>query len=330
MRSLALVFALAAAMLGATSAAAQTTVGSPAIDRQLLDTQTGITCIYRGPTQPIFGPGRVGTWTFFDPTPNGVITPLLFEKTGVTAWTIVGVGTSRFSDGSGAQTFDFATLVGTRTLEHGREYTIGFTNRNFMLDANGSLVAGGVSPGVAEFDGYGLTSDLWSYALATVNLGAVLGTGGAVLDASQFFSGRIYSMNAEIERIAVIDGCAGNPADLSCNVGELSPGTSFQLSVASPNFADGWYQLYYGVPSLSLQSCGTLLPGLGEVFLQFGTQALLGSGPYFGGAALVASTVPANPSLAGIQIMFQGVAIGVFAPGFPIEPTNGLWAGIRP
>jgi hypothetical protein len=151
-----------------------------------------------------------------------------------------------------------------------------------------------------------------------------------VLDPSPFFAGRIYSMNAQIERIATIAGCSPNPATLSCNVGELRPGTSFELSVASANFADGWYQLYYGVPFLTPQGCGALLPGLGEAFLLLGTQTLLGSGPYFGGAAHVASSVPANPALAGIHVMFQAVAIGVFTPGFPIEPTNGLWAGIQP
>jgi hypothetical protein len=185
---------LALALLLASPAVAQT-AGSPVIDRPLNDSSTGLTLIYRGPTQPLAGPSAATNWSFFDnETSNGSkVTPMIFQVTGANQWKLVAIGTPRTSTGAGVQTHPFATQAGTTTLQPGKQYTIGFAHQDYTF-AGGAATPGASYGGVVDFTGYSVFSDLWSYITETTNVGTLVGTGGLLLD-GQGFSGRIYSVS---------------------------------------------------------------------------------------------------------------------------------------
>lgn len=182
----------ALALLLAAPAVAQT-VGSSVIDRPLNDSSNGVTCIYRGSTQPLAGPAAATNWSFFDnESANGSkVTPLIFEVTGANQWKVVAIGTPRTSTGAGVQSHPFATQAGTTTLQPGKQYTIGFAHRDYTFAA-GAATPGAGYPGVVDFTGYSVFTDPWSYIIGTTNIGTLVGTGGLSLD-SAGFSGRIYS-----------------------------------------------------------------------------------------------------------------------------------------
>lgn len=329
MRILVLLVALVANFAFTPPAAAQAEIGSPTIPRALDDASSGVVYVYRGTTQPLAGPNVIDRWSFFDDNnPNGKVTPLIFEQTGANAWVVVAIGTTRTSTGAGVQSHAFEPIAGTNVLQAGTSYTIGFTHRAYT-GSGANVVAGAGNAGVVDFDGYNNFTDLWSYALGTAQIGSVIGTGGLVLDAAGF-AGRIYSMKCTTTGIGTVTGCQPNVADLVIDVLTLSPGTAFELRVASPNFADGFQQVWYGVPSVTPLGCGILLPGLGEAFILPGTQVLASSGFFVGGAGYTNLSVPQVSGLVGVQVMLQGVAVGVFEPGTPIELTNGLSVVIAP
>lgn len=182
----------ALALLLASPAVAQT-VGSPVIDRPLNDSSVGLTCIYRGPTQPLAGPAAATNWSFFDnESANGSkVTPLIFEVTGANQWKVVAIGTPRTSTGGGVQTHPFATQAGTTTLQPGKQYTIGFAHRDYTF-AGGAATPGAGYGGVVDFTGYDIFTDTWSYITGTTNVGTLVGTGGLALDGLGL-GGRIYS-----------------------------------------------------------------------------------------------------------------------------------------
>jgi hypothetical protein len=331
MRSLLLLVGLLAGFALPHDAAAQNVVGSPTIDRPLDDVSSGVIYVYRGGTQPLVGPGRIERWAFHDKefaSSASKVTPLVLERTGATSWKVVGIGRTRVSNGSGVQTFAFETIAGTNDLTPGTSYTIGFTHRGYT-GTGANVVADGGNGGVVDFSGYGITTDLWSYAFGTAQIGTVLGSGGLVLD-SNGSGGRIYSMQAVSAGVVTIAGCGANPAFLLLDVPTLRPGSSGDARVGSPNFTEGFHQLWYGVPSITPLGCGLALPGLGEVFLVPGTQVLLSSGFYAGGNSNTTITVPSVPALVGVHVVLQGVAVGVFTTGAPIELTNGLSVVIAP
>lgn len=152
---------LALLLLLASPAVAQT-VGSPVIDRPLDDAFVGLTYIYRGPTQPLAGPAAAVQWSFFDNESNGQkVTPMIFEVTGASQWTVVAIGTPRATTGSGVQTFPFATQAGTTTLQPGKQYTIGFAHRDYTF-AGGMATPSTAYGGIVDFTGYNVFTDTWS------------------------------------------------------------------------------------------------------------------------------------------------------------------------
>ena len=184
--------------LATPAAAAPTDVGSPAIDRPLNDSSVGLVLIYLGPTQPVSGPGFVQNWSFFDnENGSGKVTPLVFERTGTTQWTVVAIGTSRTTTSAGAQTHPFAPIAGITSFDPAKQYTFGFTHRGYTGTAP-NLVPDGGYGGIVDFTGYNVFTDRWAYASGTMALGSVLGTGGATLDASGF-GGRIYSASFQTD-----------------------------------------------------------------------------------------------------------------------------------
>lgn len=331
-----LLIALLAAAL-APFAAAQTLVGSPVIDRLINDSSQGLIAIYLGGTQPLAGPGTVGTWSFYDNeagTAGQPVTPLLFQRVSPTLWRVVGFGTTRFSTGNGAQTHPFGLLAGTSTLLPGVSYTIGFVHRTYTAAA-GSLVAGVAGNGAVDFSGYNDFSDRWAYALGTPALGQELADGpggptGSLLLDGLGFAGRIYSVRFSVDRVASLAGCQQNPAVLVSSAKNFSPGTAFQLTLTAPGFQSGLWQIYAGVPGTGPTGCGLGLPGLGELLLNPATQVSLLGGALVGGTGQAAAAIPANPALVGQTVALQGFGVSFDLPGFPLQLSNALAAKILP
>lgn len=178
---------------------ADVVVGSEAIDRNINDSSVGLSLVYRGVTQPLAGGGaEATTFTFYsDALANTWVTPFVLEIIGPSSYQVVGIGTSRLTDASGVQSFNFAAIAGTALTEVGRNYTFGYSNRAYQADGNGDVieVAGTANRGAIPFTGYNNFSDQWSYGnTGAIQMGMVLGTGGIPLDGSGF-SGRIYSAN---------------------------------------------------------------------------------------------------------------------------------------
>jgi hypothetical protein len=312
-------------------AAAQITSGSPTTNRPIDDSATGLICIYRGGTQPVVGPAQLARWSFFDNEFAGSssrVTPLLLKANGVDSWVVVGIGTTRQSNSGGVQSHSFATLTGTAALLPGQTYTVGFTNRGYTLNG-AALVPDGGNGGVIDFDGYSDFSDRWSYATGTAQVGTVLGGSGLPLD-SFGLNGRIYSARFELDSVLSLPGCFQNPAQLTANVQNLEPGTQFTAKIQASGFSAGLWQLYLGAPGISSTSCGFFLPGFGELLLLPGSQVSLGSGNLAAGQGQLSLTVPNNPALVGQDFLLQGLAAGIFTPGFPLELSNGVAAQILP
>lgn len=186
-------------LLLAGVAHADVVVGSAAIDRNINDSFIGLSLIYRGVTQPFAGGGsEATTFTFFsDVFANTWVTPFVLEIIGPSSYQVVGIGTSRLTDASGVQSFNFAALAGSALTQAGRNYTFGYSNRAYQADGTGGVieVAGTANRGAIPFTGYNDFSDQWSYAnTGAIQMGMVLGTGGIPLDVSGL-NGRIYSAN---------------------------------------------------------------------------------------------------------------------------------------
>lgn len=216
--------------------AASQVVGSPVINRPIDDSSSGLVCFYRGGSQPISGPNTVSTWSFFDDdgTAGQTITPLLFEVTGATQWTVVAVGTPRITTGGGAQSHSFEVKAGSGVLQAGKQYTIGFAHRDYTFNA-GVATPGQPSGGIVDFTGYNDYTDRWSYSFAAATVGTVIGTGGEPFD--QFgFDGRIYS--------AQFTFGAGGPVTY-CTAGTSTTGCQANMS-------------FVGAPSVSASSGFTL------------------------------------------------------------------------
>lgn len=319
----------AAAVFLASTLFGQLVIGSPTLNRPNNDSSTGLICLYLGATLPLVGPGEVRDWSFFDDdsnSPNALVTPLLCEATASGGWTVVAIGTTRSSNGSGAQTHPFATIAGSASLVAGQRYTIAFTHRGYTLNG-ATVVPGAGGSGVVDFDGYNLFTDRWAYALGTANLGTVLGTGGLPLD-SLGSGGRIYSVNFRVDAVVPVPGCQGNVATLESPTRALQPGTNFQGTIRTPTLATGAWQVFVAASGVDSAGCGVSVPGFGELLFVLGTQVSLGSGSLTGGAGSFAFTLPNDTGLVGARLLFQGVTVGLSAPGTPIQLSTGLAARI--
>ncbi len=104
---------------------------------------------------PIGIPGTITGWTFYDDKggPNSV-TPMLFDRVDDKTFTLLGLGTSRRSDGSGVQTFSFDLLAGTDKV--GPNTCFGFCDRlvTTTLDA-GTVETVSTNPGVVDGENEG-------------------------------------------------------------------------------------------------------------------------------------------------------------------------------
>ena len=182
--------------LGTPRAAAQgcDEVGSPAIQRSINDSASGLVLIYRGPSAPFAGPATVGGWEFYATFAGGRVTPLIFRVDGPSTYTLVAIGESSTA-ATGVNQADFTTIVGPATLPGGASYTVGFAMRGLVASSATQATTTSTTTGAVPFIGYNLTTDPWSYAsppTPTFTLGDVYGSGGSTLDAAGF-GGRIYS-----------------------------------------------------------------------------------------------------------------------------------------
>jgi len=95
------------------------TVGDPVIARALHDgDSSGAIFILNISLAAFADPANfVKDWSFFDDDRAGyVVTPLLFSETGFNQFTVSGIGTTRTSDASGAQSFEFGLVSGSSTV----------------------------------------------------------------------------------------------------------------------------------------------------------------------------------------------------------------------
>ncbi|MFT3786080.1 MAG: hypothetical protein QM770_07930 [Tepidisphaeraceae bacterium] len=182
--------------------AAGETIGSPLQQRQFKDGDTGQVYVYAGTSSPFNLDGVASTWSFYDAnTFNGIVTPLLFKKLSGSRYELTGIGTSRTSSATGAQTFPFAVIAGSAAIAGG-SYTFGFTNRSYVI-SNGNLLAAFSSSGVVSYDHPGvnvptddwlMTANLTTGGPVSLSIGSVVGSGGI-----EFYNspagGRVYSAN---------------------------------------------------------------------------------------------------------------------------------------
>jgi hypothetical protein len=125
--------------------------------------------------------------------------------------------------------------------------------------------------------------------------------------------------------IDVLPGCFGNPAELISLSEERSIGSTLEVSLSSGAFSTGLGVLYFGLEGVDAAGCGLFVPSIGELLLALAPMPQpVGSGSLSAGEMTFALPVPANPSLVGVHIAFQGVTVGLFDPGTPIGMSNAL------
>lgn len=113
------------------------TIGAEVIDRASVDFARGSIAVFE--SMPFTEPGRVAEWSFYSEKTNSV-TPLIFRAVD-DEFEIVGVGTTRTSDGSGTQTFAFELQSGTDAVD-ANEYFFGVKDGDNVTDDPGVIVYG--------------------------------------------------------------------------------------------------------------------------------------------------------------------------------------------
>lgn len=201
-------FAFAVVALLLAQPAAAVTIGNDLVDRSLHDGASG--SIFFAWEDAVSG--SVGTWGFFDNDFAGrEITPVIMKAVG-NQYVITGIGTTRTSDGSGAQTHSFDVVSGDGNLGIGEVF-------GWKDGGNGTN-----NPGVPEYDNGGGETVTWHGGGQTS-----FATGDALNIAGNF--GRTYSIMAEVEPG---DGLVGN---LLVNRGS-NDGASGSIFVLDDPFAD--------------------------------------------------------------------------------------------
>lgn len=193
-------------------------------------------------------------------------------------------------------------------------------------------LAGGIgAEGVARWDGaswspLGSGTDGKPLALAAFDDG--LG-GGAALHVGGNFVGGFDSGDSYLAKwgcpnsITPVPGCFGNPATLAAP-GPAQIGQPLTVALQGASIPDGLASLFAGLGTSDATGCGLPLPGFGELLLStLPPPILLLQQPTVGGSGVFALSVPANPNLVGVTVMFQAVNIGV-VPVVAFELSTGL------
>ena|SRR5450432_1927060 len=203
------VLAIALSMAFQSTTLAET-IGSPLIQRDKSDTDAGQVYVYLGLTQPFTQSGQASSWSFYDAEHNGfVVTPLIFENTAPGQYTVTGVGTTRTSDASGIQNYDFGLIAGSDAVVAG-QYTFGFTDRAYTFDGT-SLVAGSSNTGVISADAPAIGADIWRATNVgtagggpvALSIGTVIGDGGIAffVDNTPYSPGTTRTYSAQMTTV---------------------------------------------------------------------------------------------------------------------------------
>jgi hypothetical protein len=192
--------------------------------------------------------------------------------------------------------------------------------------------AGGVAVnGIARWDGQrwsALSSGFQStvQALGVFDDGSAAGPAlyaGGYFESSPGGDSRLAKWGCQA--IDTLPGCFGNPAALASLSSEPAIGSTLSVSLSSSQLATGLGLLFFGLDGTDAAGCGLFVPGYGELLLGLAPMPQqVGSGPLSSGAVGFDLPVPDDPALVGIQIAFQGVVLGLFDPGVPIEFSSAL------
>lgn len=181
-------------------------IGSPLIHRQHTDIDLGQVYVYDG--HPFRSAGKVSSWAFFDDRNAGLsVTPLLFKINGSNVFTLVGMGRTRMSAGTGLQNFSFEPTAGSGDVTP-EKYTFGFANRAYSLNGT-ALVEGPSNRGVISFDRpsatipcnpWRVTAAVSSGGAVALQIGTIIGSGGVPIYNSIDPGGfdRVYSAQASL------------------------------------------------------------------------------------------------------------------------------------
>ena len=195
---------IAACVAGLAQVGFGDTIGSPLIQRPVLDGNSGQVYVYNGITQPFQSAGSISSWSFFDQQSGHAVTPLLFQINGNNTFTLKGIGTTVISIGTGLRTNPFGLIAGTDVVA-ANQYTFGYTDRAYSMVGN-QLTAGTSYTGTIPFDGPGVYTDQWectAFAVTgglpvTVHIGDQFGNAGTPFWTESYGIGRIYSAQATV------------------------------------------------------------------------------------------------------------------------------------
>ena len=160
------------------------TIGQDLIDHSLQDTAAGSIFAYNSESFP--ASEMVTSWSVYSDV-GGVVTPLIFEMVGG-EYIIRGVGTSRTSDASGIQTFDFDVTAGSAMVQPG--YLLGWkdgTDADATQTGVIDLEIGAPSTGDYQWFVGGHSGDLTDGSNLGVGVN-LIGTYGQVRDYSVQFT----------------------------------------------------------------------------------------------------------------------------------------------
>lgn len=133
------------------------------------------------------------------------------------------------------------------------------------------------------------------------------------------------------QALQLLPGCQGNPSTLNALGGPAVLGQTFSLDVTTQAFSEGFAAYYLGLNGVNASGCGLWLPGMGELLLAVTPTSLrVGIAPLTASASSLSLAVPNTPTLAGAELYFQTIALGLWLPGTPLEFSNGLLARIQP
>ncbi|MBI1380000.1 MAG: hypothetical protein GC161_02785 [Planctomycetaceae bacterium] len=128
-----------------------------------------------------------------------------------------------------------------------------------------------------------------------------------------------------------VAGCAGNPAQLTPAVAELSVGGTLALELDTSAFATGLGLFFVGADGTDGAGCGQVFPGLGEWLLALSPQPIqFAAVPAVSGVSSFSAPMPNQAQLVGLSLTFQGAHLALFDPGVPVELSNALVGTVAP
>ncbi len=115
-------------------------IGTRLVSGESVDSATGYVYVYQG-YFPGATPQLVTDWAFFNSQPSNQnwVTPLVLVKKSANQWEIVGIGTSRQNQGTGAQHYAFDLQAGSNVIQNSN-YTFGWWNGKYRGSSNNGVI----------------------------------------------------------------------------------------------------------------------------------------------------------------------------------------------